>query len=80
MISTDPWSQFLNLLPSSPRQIGDIIENVGYGKYKVQLIGGNGILTVMSGVNTLTVNTRVFIKDGVIESTAPTLSNISIDV
>jgi hypothetical protein len=72
------WKRFLDLLPKEPRQAGTVIASLGPGRYRVSLIGG-GVVEVRSGTG-YSNGTRVFVKGGVIESSAPTLTQSVIEI
>jgi hypothetical protein len=72
------WRKFLDLLPQSPRQVGTITALTGDGSYTAVLTGG-GTLQVL-GAAGYSVGSQIFIKDGKIESKAPTLTSIVIEV
>lgn len=72
------WKSFFNLLPSEPRLIGTITASLGAGRYRVQLVGG-GIIQCTAGA-AYAVTDRVFVVGKVIESKAPSLPVIEIEI
>lgn len=71
----NPYRVFKDLLPESPLLIGTVASSSG-DVHVVTLIDG-GMLTVR-GEGTL--GQRVFIRDGVIEGTAPSLTAEVIEI
>ncbi len=69
------FAEFARLIPSAPLQIGTVIV-FDAGMATVELIGG-GWVTARGDA---TVGQRVFVRDGVIEGTAPALPVELIDV
>jgi hypothetical protein len=65
------WNKFLDLLPDSPKVIGDVL-TVSNGNYVVQLLGGGTIRATATEV--YSENQRVFVVDGKIDGKAPTLT------
>ena len=63
------YREFIDLMPGRPLEVGDVTA-VGVGMATVTLPGG-GVLNVRGEA---TLNQRVFVRDGVIESPAPTLT------
>lgn len=72
------WKKFLDLIPSTPRQVGEVISSLGGGRYIVTLVGG-GTVEVRSGT-AYSIGTKVFVVGKTIEGTAPTLTASVIDV
>lgn len=62
------FKAFLDLLPARPLQVGTVL-SVSGGVAAVELPGG-GVLQVRG---TATAGQRVFVRDGLIEGTAPDL-------
>lgn len=69
------YRQFLELLPPRPLQVATATATNGDAS-TVQLPGG-GVLQVRGAA---TVGAQVFVRDGVIEAVAPSLTVVSIDV
>ena len=69
------YEQFKQLLIDSPLQVGTVSE-VGTGVVTVQLPGG-GTVKARGSAN---FGARVFVRDGVIEAIAPSLSLEIIDI
>ena len=74
-MSSNPYSRFLALLPPKPLLVGDVTAVDG-GVAIVTLPGG-GQLQARGQV---TVGDRVFVRDGLIEGEAPSLTYISAEV
>lgn len=72
------WKKFIDLLPSSPRYIGTIVTVDGDGMFTVQLLGGG--LIQARGAESYKISDRVFLVDKKIESKAPNLPGITIEV
>lgn len=73
----NPWARFQNLLPKVPRLVGDIIA-VSSGTYTVQLPTGGEVQARSQA--SFSIGQRVFVRDGVIESEAPALTPLTIEV
>lgn len=69
------YEQFRQLLPDPPLQAGVVIED-GSGVVTVQLPGG-GVLRARGSAE---VGQRVFLRDGVVEAIAPSLTLEIIDI
>lgn len=69
------YRQFLDLLPARPLQVATVLSSSG-GASTVELPGG-GVLQVRG---TATVAAQVFVRDGVIEGVAPSLTIEVIEV
>ena len=69
------YEQFKQLLIDSPLQVGTVSE-LGTGVVTVELPGG-GMVKARGSAN---VGERVFVRDGVIEAIAPSLSLEIIDI
>lgn len=65
---SNPYRRFLDLLPARPVQIGEVTSVVS-GTATVELLDGNSVQARGSA----TVGTLVFVRDGLIEGTAPDL-------
>lgn len=70
------WRQFSELLPDSPLLIGTVVSQHSDETVTVELLDG-GLLRV-SGSSA--VGDRVFVRDGQIEGTAPTLPSVVIEI
>ena len=71
----NPYRHLINILPQRPLQVGDVLQ-MSNGVSIVELPGG-GRLTARGDA---TVGQRVFVRDGVIEGSAPSLPNEIIEV
>ena len=71
----NPYRQLMDILPQRPLQVGDVLQ-MANGVSIVELPGG-GRLTARGDA---TVGQRVFVRDGVIEGAAPSLSIETIEV
>lgn len=69
------FREFLDLLPARPLQIGTVLAVSG-SQCTVELPGG-GLLQARGSA---TVGAQVFVRDGVIEGVAPSLTLVSYDV
>ena len=69
------YRQFLDLLPARPLQVATVLSSSG-GASAVELPGG-GVLQVRG---TAAVGAQVFVRDGVIEGVAPSLTIEVIEV
>ena len=74
---SNPFLQLLDLIPKTPRQIATIISGEN-GFYTAQLLTGQ--LIQVKSQTAFTANAKVFVKDGIIESQAPDLPFIEIEV
>lgn len=72
------WKKFVDLLPKTPRQVGEIVGVAGTGRYTVTLVGG-GVIEVRSEA-AYSLGTKVFVVGNSIESVAPSLTPSVIDV
>ena len=72
---SNPYSRFLALLPARPLQVGTVIATSG-DVASIELPGGG----TLHARGKATVGDRVFVRDGVIEGDAPTLTYISAEV
>lgn len=72
------WRSFFDLLPSEPRLVGTITANLGSSRYRVQLVGG-GVIQVTANAE-YAISDKVFVVGRVIESKAPNLTAIIIEV
>lgn len=73
------WKKFTDLLPKTPRYIATVVSVDSPGRFTVQLVGGGGLLQVLGG-SEYQVADRVFVSDKKIESKAPTLTALTIEV
>ena len=71
----NPVALFKEIFPDAPLLVGDVIATEG-GIATVELQGG-GIAQVRGDA---TPGQRVFVRDGVIESTAPVLPVVEIEI
>ena len=69
------YEQFRQLLPDPPLQAG-VVTEVGSGVVTVQLPGG-GVLRARGSAD---VDQRVFVRDGVVQAIAPSLTLEIIDI
>lgn len=69
------FQAFRALLPQTPLQAGTV-ESVGSGVVTLTLPGGGAVVVRGSAA----VGDRVFFRDGVVESVAPALEAIEIEV
>lgn len=74
-MSTNIYKQFLDLIPDPPRQVGEVA-SVSGGVATVELPGGG----LVRALGSATVGDQVFVRDGLIEGQAPSLSIVLIDV
>lgn len=70
------WKQFTDLLPGSPRFIGEVIDQSGDGSVTVELPGGG----LLKATGTAAVGTKVFVRNGLVEGVAPELPVVEIEV
>jgi len=77
-MTTNVWTRFKRLFPGAPLQVGAVLSvDIQTGTSIVQLIGG-GTLTVRgTGV---AAGKKVFVRDGLIEGSAPDLPVVEIEV
>lgn len=75
-MSFNPYKRLLGLLPQRPLQVGDIVA-VDNGVCDIELPGGG---TVKGRGTGYAVGTRVFVRDGLIEGEAPSLTLVEIDI
>ena len=73
------WAAFSDLLPETPRLIGDIESLYGDGTATVVLLGGGSLRVNTNGVDVL-VGDRVFLRGELIEATAPVLTPEIVEV
>ena len=74
-MATNLYKAFLDLIPSSPLQVGEVTA-FSSGVATLSLPGG-GILQARGEA---TVGDKVFFRDGVIEGPAPSLGVVVIDI
>ena len=65
------YRQFLDLLPKRPLEVGDVLA-LDAGMATITLPGGG----VIQARGQAAVGQRVFVRDGVIEGSAPTLTYV----
>ncbi len=65
------YRQFLDLIPARPLEVGEVI-SISSGVATIELPGGG----VIQARGQATVSQRVFVRDGIIEGTAPTLTYV----
>lgn len=65
------YRQFLDLIPARPLEVGEVIA-ISSGVATIELPGGN----IIQARGEALVNQRVFVRDGNIEGTAPTLTYV----
>lgn len=73
---TNVFRQLLDLLPQSPLLVGTVVAAHSDGTATVTMPGGSQIRVRGSR----SVGTQVFVKDGVIETDAPQLTAVVIEV
>nr|WP_316153572.1 hypothetical protein [Cupriavidus sp. BIC8F] len=71
----NPYKILRDLMPDPPLQVGTVV-SITSGVAAVQLPGGG----LVQARGDTTVGTRVFVRDGLIEGTAPDLTVVLIDV
>ena len=69
---TNPWREFEALNPPAPLLVGDVTAISG-GVATITLPGGG----VMRARGVATVGQRVYVRDGVIDAPAPTLTYVT---
>lgn len=74
-MSSNPYARFLALLPAKPLQVGTVVAING-AVATVELPGGGRL----QARGQASVGNRVFVRDGLIEGGAPTLTYISAEV
>ena len=72
------WRKFIDLLPRTPRYLGDVISVEPGDRYIVRIIGGG--LLICTSATPYTIGTRVFLSDKKIEGSAPGLPEQLIEV
>lgn len=72
---TNPFKLLKGLLPDAPLEVGEVLAIID-GTATVQLPGGG----LVQARGTTTVGARVFVRDGLIEGNAPSLTVEIIDV
>ena len=65
------YRQFLDLIPARPLEVGEVI-SISSGVATIELPGGG----IIQARGQATVSQRVFVRDGIIEGTAPTLTYV----
>lgn len=71
----NPYRVFLDMLPARPLEVGTVLTVAGE-VVTVELPGGGRL----QARGQTTVGARVFVRDGLIEGSAPTLTYISAEV
>jgi hypothetical protein len=74
---SNPYKTLLSLLPPRQLYIGDVLSFSG-GVAVVEILGSGA--TVKARAASATVGQRVYVRDGVIEGPAPTLSFVTAEV
>ena len=69
------YRELLEIMPAQALQVG-VVQSIADGTATVELAGG-GIVRARGNA---TVDQTVYVRDGVIEGTAPTLTVVSIDI
>lgn len=69
------FREFLDLRPDPPRQIGTVLAVSG-SQCTVELPGGG----LLQALGSATVGAQVFVRDGLIEGVAPSLTITTIEV
>ena len=75
MTTTNLWLRLKNLLPEEPLLVGTVTLATSHGA-KIELPDGSHIFVRGSA----SVGQRVFIRNGVIEGSAPNLPTVTIDI
>lgn len=70
------WRQLTDLLPQSPRQIGQVMDIHSDDSLTIELLGG-GLLRVRGRAD---VGESVFVRDGLVEGVAPSLPLVEIEI
>lgn len=70
------WRQFSELLPDSPLLIGTVVAQHSDETVTVELLDG-GLLRVSGNAS---MGDRVFVRDGQVEGSAPTLPTVLIEI
>lgn len=65
------YRQFMDLMPARPLEVGEVTA-IGAGVVTVTLPGGG----VLQARGDATVGQRVFLRDGVVEGVAPSLTYV----
>lgn len=72
---SNPYAGLLALLPSTPLQVGTVLDTAA-GVSTIELPGG-GTITARGSA---TIGAKVFVRAGLIEGEAPSLTLVAIDV
>lgn len=75
MTTTNLWKRLKQLLPEPPLLVGEVVEVSTYGA-TVQLPDGS----LVSVRGEALIGQQVFIRDGLIEGQAPTLTTVLIEI
>lgn len=76
MLQTNPYRALLDLLPEAPLLVGEVTAVNPDETRTVELPGGGEI----RARGTAVLGARVFVRDGLIEGTAPALTILTIEV
>lgn len=71
------WKRFQDLIPHDPLLVGTVLAHHADGTSTVELLGG-GTLRVRG--QDVAIGTAAWVRAGVIEGEAPTLSQVEIEV
>lgn len=74
-LTTNLWKRLKQLLPEAPLLVGTVDSVSAYGA--IVMLPDGSLLNVRGDT---TVGTKVFVRNGVIEGTAPTLTVVEIDI
>ncbi len=74
------WRQFTDLLPNTPRLIGNIDVDHGDGAVTVTLLDGGTLRAKVANESNVPLGQRVFVRDGRIEGQAPDLPQVDIEI
>jgi len=72
------WAKFVRLLPSSPLLVGTVQSHNSDGTSTIVLPDGNSTLRARG--QGVAVNSKAFVKDGVVQGEAPNLPVTQIDI
>jgi hypothetical protein len=78
---SNPYSQFIDLLPKTQRWLGEIVGVAPGNKYEVTVLtGGTAPNVYVTGTGTYSSGDNVFVENGIIVSTAPPLRTITTEI
>ena len=77
MVTTNIWQQFKALIPKGVRVVATITTNNGNGTSQAELRDGS-IITVKG--ESISEGQKIFIQDGEIKGTAPSLTQYEVEV